>query len=54
MRNEVHVLLVDGFELNSIDCVLSPSCEVSAVEVLVDVTPAKMTDLNRDCMLVIS
>jgi len=54
MGNKVHILVVDGFELNSVDCVLSPSCEVSAVEVLVDVTPTKMTDLNRDCVLVIS
>jgi len=54
MRSEMHILLlVDGFELNSVDCVLSPLCEVSTVEVVVNVMPTKTTDLNRDCVLVI-
>jgi len=55
MRNEVHVLLlVDGLELNSIVCVLSPACGASTVEVFFDVVPTETTDLSGDCLSVIS
>jgi len=55
MRNEVHILLlVDGLELNSVVRVLSPACGASTVEVFFDVMPTEATDLNGDCVLVIS
>jgi len=47
MRNEVHVLfLIDGLELNSVICVLSPARGTPAVEVFLDVMPTETTDLN--------
>lgn len=47
MTNETRVLLfVDGLELNSLVCVLSPTCGTSAVEVFLDVMPTETTDLS--------
>jgi len=54
MENEVHVLLlVDGLELDSIVCVLSPACGASTVQVFFDVMPTETTDLRADSELVI-
>lgn len=54
MRDEVHVLLlVDGFKLNSVVCVLSPAGGTSTVEVFFDMMPTETTDLSGDPVLVI-
>ena len=52
MRNEVHVLLlVDGLELNSVVCVVSPACGTSTIEVLFDVMPTETANLSgRPCV----
>jgi len=55
MRDEVDVLLlVDGFELNSVICVLSPARGASAVEIFLDVMPTETTDLSGGPLLVIT
>jgi len=55
MRDEVDILLVvDGLELNSVICVLSPACRTSAVEVFFDMMPTETTDLSGDPLSVIT
>ena len=55
MRNEIRALfLVDGFELDSVVCVLSPACRASTIEVLLDVMPTETTDLSSIVVLVVS
>lgn len=45
----MHVLLlVDGLELNSVICVLSPACRASTVEVFFYVMPTETTDLGGE------
>lgn len=55
MGNKVHaLLLVDGLELDSVICILSPTCGASTVEVFLDVMPTETTDLSGVAVLVIS
>lgn len=52
MKDEVHVLLlVDGLELHSVFCVLSPACRTPTIEVFLDVMPTETTDLRVDPVL---
>ena len=55
MRDEVDaLLLVDGLELDSVVCVLSPACGTSAIEVFFDMMPTETTDLSGDPLLVVT